>query len=139
MPYRRFETELNVRPDDIDMNNHVHTSKYLDYYLAARYDQMERCYLMSMDEFLRRGWTWFIKSVSLEFKRQIKITDALVVRTWIDSHDSTDVSVRFEILKKTGMKLAASGLVVNTLVSISTGRAVPIPDEIIRQYTQFTE
>lgn len=36
--YLKFDTELAVRPDDIDMNNHVHNSKYLDYVLAARYD-----------------------------------------------------------------------------------------------------
>ena len=27
----RFETELQVRPDDIDMNQHVHGSRYFDY------------------------------------------------------------------------------------------------------------
>ena len=41
--YSRFETELQVRPDDIDMNQHVHNSRYFDYVLAARYDQMARC------------------------------------------------------------------------------------------------
>ena len=54
----RFETELQVRPDDIDMNQHVHASRYLDYVLAARYDQMERCYGMSMEEFVRAGFGW---------------------------------------------------------------------------------
>ena len=42
----RFETEMPVRPDDIDMNQHVHNSRYFDYVLAARYDQMARCYRM---------------------------------------------------------------------------------------------
>ena len=32
----KFETEMQVRPDDIDMFQHVHSSKYLDYVLAAR-------------------------------------------------------------------------------------------------------
>ena len=50
--FRRFETLIAVRPDDIDMNEHVHNSKYFDYVLAARYDQMERCYGMSMQAFL---------------------------------------------------------------------------------------
>jgi acyl-CoA thioesterase FadM len=27
----KFETELRVRPDDIDMNQHVHSSRYFDY------------------------------------------------------------------------------------------------------------
>ena len=42
--FSTFETIVPVRPDDIDMNQHVHNSKYLDYVLAARLDQMERCY-----------------------------------------------------------------------------------------------
>lgn len=32
--YKTFETEHRVRPDDIDMFQHVHNSKYLDYVLA---------------------------------------------------------------------------------------------------------
>ena len=46
--YSKFTTEMQVRPDDIDMNRHVHSSRYLDYVFAARFDQMERCYKMSM-------------------------------------------------------------------------------------------
>ncbi len=55
----KFESEMQVRPDDIDMNRHVHNSRYFDYVLAARYDQMARCYGMPMEEFLRTasaGW-----------------------------------------------------------------------------------
>ncbi len=49
---------MAVRPDDIDMNQHVHNSRYFDYVLAARYDQMSRCYKMSMEEFLKAGFGW---------------------------------------------------------------------------------
>jgi len=50
--YSTFETEIIVRPDDIDMNNHVHYSKYLDYLLAARYEQMHKDYKMTMGNLL---------------------------------------------------------------------------------------
>ena len=30
----RFRTPLRVRPDDIDMNQHVHGSRYFDYVLG---------------------------------------------------------------------------------------------------------
>jgi acyl-CoA thioester hydrolase/thioesterase-3 len=139
MEYRRFESDVIIRPDDIDMNNHVHVTKYIDYYLSARYDQMERCYKMSMDEFIKRGWTWFIKSVEIDYKRQLKLGDGIVVRTWIDSFSGADVKIRFQILKKTGMKVAAEGHVINTLVSIETGRSAEIPEWIIQQYAQFVE
>jgi len=36
--HSKFETEMQVRPDDIDLFQHVHSSRYMDYVLAARYD-----------------------------------------------------------------------------------------------------
>ena len=55
----RFETELQVRPDDLDFNQHVHASRYYDYVLAARYDQMARCYKMSLEQFFELVLAWF--------------------------------------------------------------------------------
>src|SRR5688572_5943127 len=60
--FSRFETEMEVRPDDIDMFQHVHASRYQDYVLAARFEQMKRCYKMSMEEFLARGLGWFVQT-----------------------------------------------------------------------------
>ncbi len=50
----KFDTEITVRPNEIDINRHVHQSVYLDYILFARYDQMKRCYKMSMEEFFKK-------------------------------------------------------------------------------------
>jgi acyl-CoA thioester hydrolase/thioesterase-3 len=50
--HSKFETEMQVRPDDIDLFQHVHSSRYMDYVLAARYDQRTRCYDMPWEEFL---------------------------------------------------------------------------------------
>src|SRR5438093_12563035 len=77
----RFETELQVRPDDIDMHRHVHASRYQDYVLAARHDQMARCYGMSMEEFTKAGFGWFVKTAHIEYKRALAWGDSCVVRT----------------------------------------------------------
>ena len=80
----KFETELQVRPDDIDMNRHVHASRYLDYVLAARFDQMARCYMMSMEEFMQAGLGWYVRTAHLEFKRPLDLGDHFIVRTWVE-------------------------------------------------------
>ena len=128
-----------VRPDDIDMNNHVHNSKYLDYVLFARYDQMRRCYKMPMDEFVQRGWAWVVKTCFIEFKRPLNNAERIVVRTWLDSFERSDVKVCFQILKKENGKIAAEGFLVNTMISAASRRAQSIPREIIEHYTQYTE
>src|SRR5688500_20394276 len=78
----RFSSELQVRPDDIDMNQHVHASKYFDYVLAARYDQMTRCYKMGMDEFVAQGPGWFVRTSHIEYKRPPKTGARCAVASW---------------------------------------------------------
>ena len=130
----KFETELQVRPDDIDMNQHVHGSRYFDYVLAARYDQMARCYKMPMEEFTKAGLGWFARTSHVDYKRQLKMGDVFVVRTWIEEFFPTGVRVQFEITKKETGKLCCDGYFDYTLVNLSTGRAEPIPDWIAAKY-----
>jgi acyl-CoA thioester hydrolase/thioesterase-3 len=139
MAFAKFDSEITVRPDDIDMNNHVHTSRYFDYYLFARYDQMRRCYGIPMEKFLENGWTWFVKSCQIEFKRPLLMGETVIVRTWLESFEKSEARVRFAIIKKATGKVAAEGAVLNTMINVTSGRPEPIPPWVIAQYTQFTE
>ncbi|MCI0746056.1 MAG: acyl-CoA thioesterase [Verrucomicrobia subdivision 3 bacterium] len=133
--HSKFETELQVRPDDIDMNQHVHGSRYFDYVLAARYDQMERCYGMSMEEFARHGLGWFIKTAHVHYKRALQIGERFVVRTWVEDIRRTDVVVKFEILRKSNGKVCCDGHFEYAMISLATGRAEEIPDWIVQRYS----
>ena len=131
----KFTSEFQVRPDDIDMNQHVHASKYFDYVLAARYDQMARCYKMGMDEFVAQGLGWFVRTSHIEYKRALKMGDSFTVTTWVDEILDDSVRVQFEITRKANNKLSADGYSVYTLVSLQTGRAQKIPDGIVAKYS----
>ena len=130
----QFTSELKVRPDDIDLFRHVHSSKYLDYVLAARFDQMERCYGMSMQAFLDRGLGWVVKVSHLEYKRPLGLSETFCVTTWIEDIRGSDAEVRFEITKVNPHKTACVGWCVFTLVSLDTGRPVPLPDDVRAKY-----
>lgn len=130
----RFTSELQVRPDDIDLFRHVHSSKYLDYVLAARFDQMERCYGMPMQAFLDRGLGWVVKVSHFEYKRALSIAEKFRVTTWIEDIRGTDVEVRFEILKAETHRPACLGWCVFTLINLETGRAETVPADVIGKY-----
>ena len=130
----RFETELQVRPDDIDMNQHVHGSRYFDYVLAARYDQMARCYKMAMEEFIQAGFGWFIKTAHVQYHRPLLLGESFVVRTWVQEVFRTGVKVNFEILKKSSGKLSCDGYFDYTMINLKTGRAESIPSRILAKY-----
>ncbi len=130
----KFTTELQVRPDDIDLFRHVHSSKYLDYVLAARFDQMERCYGMPMQAFLDRGLGWVVKVSHCEYKRALGIAEKFRVVTWIEDIRGSDVEVRFDIIKADTQKTACAGWCVFTLISLATTRPEPIPGDVMEKY-----
>lgn len=133
--YSKFQTEMQVRPDDIDMNQHVHASKYFDYVLAARFDQMERCYGMGMDKFLQQGLGWFVRNSYIDYKRPLKMAEKFLVTTWIEEVFKDSVKVRFEIVKRETHKISADGYCIYTLVNLQNGRAAKIAGEILQKYT----
>jgi len=133
--YSTFETEVTVRPDDIDMNNHVHYSRYLDYILMARYDQMKKDYKVSMEEFVARGFSWVASKVDIQYKRPILLTDSTIkVRTQLEEFDGARALVNFWIVKGTNEKVAAMGQIQYTMISIKSGRPTPVPDDIVEKY-----
>lgn len=130
----RFTSAMQVRPDDLDMFRHVHSSRYLDYVLAARFEQMARDYGMAMEEFLKLGLGWFQRSAQIEFKRPLGLGDAFTVTTWVEETGRDTVRVGFEIRRQPANKLACDGHCEYTLVRLDTGRAEPIPGWIAAKY-----
>jgi acyl-CoA thioester hydrolase/thioesterase-3 len=133
--YSKFETELQVRPDDIDMYQHVHSSRYMDYVLAARFEQMERCYKMPMAEFQKHGFGWFMAATEMNFRRALELGDRFVVRTWIEKFTLIGLRVRFEIDRAGGGKRCCDGWCDYVMISLETARPVRIPDWILHKYS----
>jgi len=126
----RFTSEIPVRPDDIDMFQHVHNSRYLDYIQAARYDQMVRCYKMSMEEFLILGFGFVVKKAELNFKRPLIMGDLMLISTQVKDFIGPDITVEFEIVNKKNEKISCDGLMTYAMINLKTGRSEKIPEEI---------
>ena len=133
--FSRFETELEVRPDDIDLYQHVHSTRYLDYVLAARFIQMERDYGMSMADFAKRGLGWYMTSSQVNYKRPLGMGDRMVVRCWIEAFTVAGCRVAFEIDRLPQRKRSCDGFCDYALVDLSNNRAVPIPPDIREKYS----
>src|SRR6187399_2632796 len=95
--YSKFETELQVRPDDIDMYQHVHSSRYIDYVLAARFDQMARCYGMPMAEFQKLGCRCVSVLRRIDVRRPLVVGDTITVGWGMEKFSSIGVRLQFEI------------------------------------------
>lgn len=133
--FSRFTSELKVRPDDIDMFNHVHNSKYFDYVLAARYEQMETCYGMSMEQFMELGYGWVVRTAHVEFKRPLTLGETFKVTTGIVSMNERSSKVSFEIVSSKTGKICSDGWFDYVLIDIKTGRGMKITQEMIDKYS----
>ncbi|WP_345947904.1 acyl-CoA thioesterase [Mucilaginibacter sp. PAMB04274] len=132
--YATFETEHRVRPDDIDMFQHVHNSKYFDYVLAARYEQMDAHYGMSMEKFMERGFGWVVRTAHVDYKRPLVMGDYFLVRTGIETIDDKGCRVAFTITNKATKKVCCDGWFDYTMIDMKTGRGAKIPEDIIAHY-----
>lgn len=130
-----FSSEIKVRPDDIDMNNHVHNAKYLDYVLTARYEQMTNNYNMSMKDFMEKGFNWVVSAVHIDWKRALNLGDTAIVKTQMGSVNGAQCRVNFWIENKETKKLVSDGYFLYTMVSIKTGRPARITEDIIEKYS----
>jgi YbgC/YbaW family acyl-CoA thioester hydrolase len=129
-----FETEIIVRPDDIDMNNHVHNSKYLDYIQTARFIQMRDKYKVPMEEYHSLGYNWVASEVHIEYKRALKFGDIALVKTQVGTWNGAQVTINVWVYNKATNKISVEGKMVYTLVSLSSGRPVRIPEDIVERH-----
>lgn len=129
-----YATPMQVRPDDIDLFRHVHSSRYIDYVLAARFEQMEHNYKMPMQEFLQHNLGWVIKSTTINFKRALTLGEHFVVKTRITHFEKTDVLVAFTIENKRN-KVCCDGTFLYTLININTNKAEVIPDWVLERFS----
>lgn len=133
--YSIFQTELKVRPDDIDMFQHVHNSKYFDYVLSARYDQMEEFYKMSMESFLESGYGWVVRTAHVDFKRPLILGDVVLIRTGILTINEKGCRVQFEMENKRTKKIAADGWFDYVMIDTKTGKGCKVTEEMIQAYS----
>jgi len=90
---------------------------------------------MSMEEFLKAGCSWVVKTAHLEYKRPLGLADPMIVRTWIEEIFKDGVKVQFEIVKKKNKKVACEGWFDYKMIAIRTGRAETIPGWIVEKYS----
>ena len=133
--YSRFTSEGKVRPDDIDMFQHVHNSKYLDYVLAARYEQMETAYGMSMEQFMSEGYGWVVKTAHVNFIRPLNLGETFSVTTGIVAINEKGAKVSYELISKKTGKLCSDGWFEYVLIDLQTGRSRPITEAMIEKYS----
>ncbi len=126
---RKFKTTIEPRISDIDFLNHVHTTRFIEYALAA-WDKATRTSCGELAHYLKNNnLVWVISAIEIAYLRPLTLSDTIDVYTWMDEVLEKETRVGFTIMKN-DVKVAAEGKLLFTLFNLHTGRSKKIPDEV---------
>jgi acyl-CoA thioester hydrolase/thioesterase-3 len=76
-----------------------------------------------------------MNAATIQFKRPLGWGDRMIVRCWVVSITEAGCRVAFEIDKQPTGKRVCDGHCDYTLVTLATGRATPIPEDVRAKYS----
>jgi YbgC/YbaW family acyl-CoA thioester hydrolase len=125
-----LETSLSiiVRPTEVDVNGHVNNSKYVEYLEWGREEWYEHNGL-PYDRLFALGAVTVTVNINLDFRRECRQGEALVIRTRPDRLGRTSFALRQEICKVDG-SVAAEGTVTLVTIDPATRKSRPVPAEL---------
>ena len=83
-----------------------------------------------------RGFGWLVRSVYMDYKRPLKMSDYFIVKTTIDSIEEKKCRINFEILNKATNKTCCDGWFEFVMIDLKSGKGVLIPADIIEHYAK---
>jgi acyl-CoA thioester hydrolase len=133
---RIFHKLIVVGAESIDALGHVNNREYLRWmeevaleHSAARGWPMQR--------YLAAGMAWVAATHALEYLRPARAGERLDIYTWIVRWGERECVRRYAVLRE--RKLLARGETLWTFVDLASGRARPIPPEVLDAYVPLGE
>jgi thioesterase III len=133
-PRNPMETtlEIVVRPTEIDVNGHVNNAKYVEYLEWGREDWYERNGL-PYERLLALGAATVTVNLNLNFRRECRQGEALIISTRPERLGRTSFAVRQEIRRRDGAP-AADAVVTLVTIDPATRTSCPVPEELARAF-----
>jgi thioesterase III len=120
--------EIVVRPTEIDVNGHVNNAKYVEYLEWGREDWYERNGL-PYDRLLALGAVTVAVNLNLNFRRECRQGEVLVIRTAPGRLGRTSFVLRQEIRRPDGVLVADAEVTIVT-IDPATRKSRPVPEEM---------
>ena len=117
---------ITIRGFHCDIYQHVNNARYLEFLEEARWDYVENVPELAGME--AEGLGFVVAAITIEYKRPAGLGDVLEIRTTMDGVEAKRAVMHQEVVNKATGKLVADARVSFAVISLSTGRAVPLTD-----------
>ncbi len=130
-----FETDVDIRFNDIDLIGHVNNATFLTYFEEARWKFF--ALIFGKENITRLNF--IIASISIDYINPIFPLDEPVVRMWISDIGRTSFKFNYRIETKDKSRLFATGSSVQVFYDYSENRPIRVPDEFVEKARKYIE
>jgi len=90
------ESKSIIRFPDCDPFNHLNNSKYIDYFLNAREDQLSQHYNLDLYKIAaEKGIGWVVSEHNIVYLKPANLMETVVIQTRLISFNEKEVTVEF--------------------------------------------
>lgn len=105
---RLLESDVRIKFEDCDPFGHLNNSKYLDYFLDTRSEQLKKFYNVNIfDHLAETGNTWVIGSHQISYLSPVTYRDNVIIKTKLLKYGKSDLLIEAEMYAKNTNKLVS--------------------------------
>ncbi|MCX7959389.1 MAG: nitroreductase family protein [Deltaproteobacteria bacterium] len=134
-PERYFETEIDIRFNDIDLIGHVNNATFLTYFEEARWKFFAG--IFGKENITKLNF--IIASINIDYENPIFPLDEPVVRMWVSDIGRTSFRFNYKIVSKDNSKVFAGGSSVQVFYDYAENKPIKVPQEFIERAAPYTE
>ena len=122
------ETRIRVRGYHLDLYGHVNNARYLEFLEEGRWNWVEA--EADLAGFMARNLGFSVVNININYRRPARLGDTLVIETSLKGLGNRSGVVRQVVRLDGADALVADAEVTFVVVSLDTGRALPIDGEV---------
>ena len=130
---RAFEIRHTVTPDEIDGLGHVNNLVYMGWFMDAAENHTRACGMSARGMF-EDGEGWVVRRHEIDYLSQVRASEEVIVRTWIESAQKASSLRRYEAVGAADGRIMCRGLTIWVWINYRTGRPSRIPGRVYAAY-----
>jgi thioesterase III len=128
---KTLQSTVRVRFQDCDPFNHLNNSKYLDYFINAREDQLMEHYQLDIFKLMQQtGKVWVVGSNQIMYLKPALTMEEVLIETVLIAHSSKMLTVEMTMWDRTHTQLKAVLWVKFMHVDLKTTRLTDHSEEL---------
>lgn len=136
---KELKSEVKVRFQDCDPFNHLNNSKYLDYFINAREDQIEEHYDLDMMKHMQtHGKGWVVGSSQLMYLKPAETMETVSIQTRLVNHTEKSLLMEGMMFDQAGKVLKSITWVRFVYFSLKDKRSAEHSPELMELFQAVT-